>query len=518
MNLSRIFTDMKPDPELLWRRLITTHLLAHQCTKAEITAQSVIGLSIVAQAHALKNRKITAVALCQAYIDVIKKTDAIIHAFVATDFEKALDMAQQTDLQIENGNYLGLFHGIPFAAKDLFFIDGFSTFAGSKVAMPYQAQSLLINKLIQQGAICIGKLATYEYATVGPAFDLPYEIVKNPFDLNYITGGSSSGSAAAVASKMLRFSLGTDTGGSIRSPSAYCGIIGLKPTFGALSPSGIVPLSPSLDVPGIMGASSLEALMVFNVLAGKLSENDTILTLIENEAAEQVKVSQVDLPLAGIKIGYARAFFAEDEQLDPEFLSAMDNAASVFSSLGALIHEVSFPEYQPLEDAAAVILHAEAYQYHEDKLTHFPEQYGNLARNSLLNGQNVTLKACLDANLVRQQFSAFMAEQFKHDQYDAILTINTLTSAAMISECNNDEPKWSAMRTIAFNLSGNPVLAVPMGISRHGLPMGLQLVGDHFSESKLCQIGMAFETRLLQFSNQTEFYGLGITPKVNCLV
>lgn len=474
---------------------------------------SMIDQSIIEQYHALRAGKITAVQLCEAYLARIQLQNSQYHAFVEIDAQSALEQAKQVDKQFAEGIDLGLLHGIPFAAKDLFFVDGFQTRCGSKVAVAQQKQADVITALVEAGAICIGKLATYEYATVGPAFDLPYEIVRNPVNPDYVTGGSSSGSAAAVAARMLRFAIGTDTGGSIRSPASYCGVVGLKPTFGSLSAKGVVPLAPSMDVPGIMAATTLEALISIQVMQGKSA--DELINQINTFNASAMFEGKNRLSgkncLSGKKVAYARNFFATDPKLDPEILVAIDHAVSVFSLLGAEIHQIDLPEYQPLEDAAAVILHAEAYQYHAERLATEADSYGNLAYNSLLYGNRFDLDAVLAANLVRAQFSAALAEHFSQHQYDAILTVNTLTTAAQIAQCNNDKPVWSPMRTIPFNLSGNPVLALPAGFTAKGLPIGLQLIGDQFAEKTICQLGMAYEAKTVGFWQNEQAYGFGIS-------
>ena len=319
----------------------------------------------------------------------------------------------------------------------------------------------------------LGKLMTYEFALVGPSFDLPWTPSRNPWNTEHITGGSSSGSAAAVAGGLVRTAIGTDTGGSIRSPASYCGIVGLKPTYERVSREGVFPLSPSLDHVGPLSATVAEAALTLDA--------------ISNADAS----SRLGEGVEGKRIAYARGWFAADPETDPAALAAMDEAVSALSLLGAQIEEVALPDYALFEAAGAVILQAEAFDVHASDLGSRPDQYGQLARQNLLTGLAL---AAAEIELARAA-AAELRRQFETSifgPFDALVTINTLTPPPPFSAFDGVNPVWTHMRTFPFNLTGNPVLAVPIGFSS-GLPLGMQIVGKHGDEAGICAVGQAFE-------------------------
>lgn len=298
---------------------------------------------------------------------------------------------------------------------------------------------------------------------------------RNPWSLEHITGGSSSGSAVAVAGGLLRTTLGTDTGGSLRGPAFYCGVVGLKPTFDAVPRDGVLPMSDSMDHVGPMSATVAEAALTLDVIAGLSAERSAMRLLGQS--------------IAGKRIGYARTWFAQDSQTQPEVLTAMDAALSTLSQLGAVIEEVELPDYYAIEVAAAAVLHKESFNHHAAELRSHPEAYGRRAFLSLAAGVAVTGEELAAARRAGDRFRAEVDRLL--DRHDAIITVGALTTALLAAPFEK-EAVWTPMRTIGFNLSGHPVLALPIGF-HDGLPIGMQIIGRHHDEARIIQIGDAFE-------------------------
>ncbi len=430
-------------------------------------------LSIPDAAARLRTGTLTSERLTQAHLERIARLDPEIHAFVAIDPDAAMAAAASADAAFEQGLDLGPLHGIPIAAKDLIDVAGLPTLCGSRLRSGHVAtdDAEIVRRLRDAGAIPLGKLATYEFALVGPSFDGPSPPPLNPRSPGHITGGSSSGAAAAVAAGLLRTAIGTDTGGSLRSPAGYCGVVGLKPTFGRVSRRGVFPLSPSLDHVGPVAASVAEAALTFDAIAD-----------------EGPKASaRLGQDIAGLRIAYARNWFARDPELTPELLQAMDAAVGGLARLGALIDEVELPDYAVMEAAGAVILHAEALAVHRATLAGTGAGYGRQAWQSLLSGLCLTpadlaaahrAAACLRAAIDSEVFA----------RHDALVTVNTLTPAPPVAAFAGDTPVWTPMRTLPFNLTGHPALAVPVG-AVGGLPAGMQIVGRFNDEAGICCIG-----------------------------
>ena len=341
----------------------------------------------------------------------------------------------------------------------------------------------IVRRLRSGGAIIIGKLATYEWATVGPDKSGLFPPAKNPWRLDHITGGSSSGCAAAVAGGLVRTSIGTDTGGSVRGPSFYCGTVGLKPTYGLVPTTGVLDLAPSLDHVGPVSASVAEAAVTLDVLSGRTGDRRAAGRLGE--------------PVSGLRIGYARNWFANDSQTMPAVTAALDAAVSVLSAEGAMVSEVEMPDAGAIEVAVAAILHAESFELHAEALRDHPEDYGRRAFLSLAAGLSLSEGEIEKARAIGASFRRAVDELLAH--CDVLITAGALTTALPAAPFEK-EAVWTPMRTIGFNVSGHPVLAVPVGF-HDGLPIGMQIIGRHHAEDRIVQFGHAFE-RATDFSVQ----------------
>lgn len=367
----------------------------------------------------------------------------------------------------------GPFAGLPIGIKDLFDVDGQPTRCGSHAHTDHGPEGTAIRRLRAAGLVPLAKLATYEYALTGPAWDQPNLPARNPWNPAHITGGSSSGSAAAVAGGLFSAALGTDTGGSIRSPAAYCGIVGLKPTNGLVPDDGCFPLSPSLDCIGPLAACVEDAAEMLGILA-----------------PETQATRMLGQDIAGLSIGYAREWFVHDPACHPDVIRALDDTAAMLSQLGARIGLVDLPDYAPLEAAGCVILQHEAWTLHRDRLAASWQAYGKDARRNLMTGAVLTEAHVRRAHDVARDFRAQVDALFT--SHAALLTPTTLSPAPRFAEFE-DGPVWTAMRTLPFNMSGHPAISVPCGFAENGLPLGAQLVGPHGQEALLCRIAHAFE-------------------------
>jgi Asp-tRNA(Asn)/Glu-tRNA(Gln) amidotransferase A subunit family amidase len=271
---------------------------------------------------------------------------------------------------------------------------------------------------------------------------------------------------------LLRTTIGTDTGGSLRGPAFYCGVVGLKPTFGTVPSAGVLPMSDSMDHVGPMSATVAEAAITLDAIA------------YHTGAASRLGQS-----VAGLRIGYARDWFASDAQTMPAVLAAMDAAMSTLSQLGAVVEEVDLPDYFAIEVAAAAVLHKESFDHHAEDLRNNPKAYGRRTFLSLAAGLAVTDEELAAAKRAGGAFRTAVDKLLI--RCDALATIGALTTALPAAPFEK-EAVWTPMRTIGFNLSGHPVLALPIGF-HNGLPIGMQLVGKHHDEARIVQIGDAFE-------------------------
>jgi aspartyl-tRNA(Asn)/glutamyl-tRNA(Gln) amidotransferase subunit A len=432
-------------------------------------------LSLPEAAAMLRSGSLTSRELAEAVLARIATQNPRLHAFthIATD---ALDQADRADALLAEGNS-GPLCGIPIAVKDLMDVAGQPATSGSRVLAGRIADTdaPAIARFRAQGAVLIGKLATYEFAMVGPDLTLPDPPARNPWNPAHITGGSSSGSAAAVAGGLVRLAIGTDTGGSIRSPSAYCGCVGLKPTYDRVSRSGAFPLSPSLDHTGPLAATVEEAALALDAMT---------------EGDWRPASARIGQPITGLKIAYARDWFADDPQASPALIRALDEAASTLSLLGAQITLVTLPDYPPFEAAASVILHAEALEKHRSLICDHAADYGRPTLQCLAFGAALDAEDLATAREAQTRLTADMLAAM--EGYDLILTATTLTPALPFSAFDGEKAVWTPMRTIAFNLTGQPALSLPAGFE-NGLPLGMQLIARPGDEDLLCMTGHAFE-------------------------
>jgi aspartyl-tRNA(Asn)/glutamyl-tRNA(Gln) amidotransferase subunit A len=446
-------------------------------------------LSIAQAGRMLRAGTITSTALTQNALDRIAALNPLLNAFVLVTRDRALADAARADQELKAGVDKGPLHGVPYGLKDIYETAGIRTTCHSKLLIDHvpAADCVVEQKLREGGAVLLGKLATHEFAIGGPSFDLPFPPARNPWNLEHFTGGSSSGSGAAVAADITRLALGSDTGGSIRGPAAYCGVVGLKPTYGLVSRRGVFPLSYTLDHAGPLTRSVEDAALTMRVIAGY----DVLDPASANVPLPDFS-SGLGRDLAGLRLALPRHFYVNADKVSPEVIAAVDAAAAELTRLGAVVDEVTLPDYDLFQACGRVILTAEAFAVHEHDLINRPLDYARFTYQRMMPGAALTAVDLVQAFRVRRELTEAVNTKVL-GTYDAIITANALGTAPRFDEFPSDATVWSPIQTIPFNVTGNPVLAVPVGFSKSGLPLSMQIVGRAFDEPTILRIGAAYE-------------------------
>jgi len=442
---------------------------------------------------ALRKKEISPVEVTQAYLLRIKTYDAGINAFITLLPRQALSAARQAENEILKGRYRGPLHGIPFAAKDLFFTKGIRTTCGSKILSNFvpNYDAAVTERLFSAGAILLGKLNMHEFAYGTTSVNPHYGTVRNPWDRERITGGSSGGSAAALACSFVPLTLGTDTGGSIRIPSALCGTVGLKPTFGRISKYGVYPLCWSLDHPGPMANRVADLALVMNILSGYDVRDPSTSRL---PVPDYTKALGPDLK--NVRLGIPDRYFFE--RLDGEVESLVKKAIRDLEALGAKVMPVSIPQLGEASTAAFITLLAEgAATLEKWHLTRYRD-FGEDVRSRLNLGMAVSAVQYLKAQRYRRLAQKNFQEVFK--KVDALVTPQLPITAPKIGQESvslgkRTEAVPSALTrfTRIYNLIGIPSLTVPCGFSPSGMPAGLQIAAKPFDEQTVLKVGHAYE-------------------------
>ena len=467
------------------------------------------GLKELSQALAAK--KISSVELSSLFLDRIERLNPDLNAFVTVDREKSLKMAADADARIAAGT-AGALTGIPVAQKDIFCAEGWTTTCGSKMlanfVAPYDAT--VIEKLhAQAGMVSLGKTNMDEFA-MGSSNETSYfGPVKNPWDRSRVPGGSSGGSAAAVAARLAPIATGTDTGGSIRQPAGLCNLTGLKPTYGVVSRYGMIAYASSLDQGGPMAQSAEDCALLLNAMAG-FDPRDS--TSLERPAEDYAR--DLDKPLAGLRIGLPKEFFAAG--CDAGVMAAVQAAIKEYEKLGATIVDVSLPNSHLSVPAYYVIAPAEASsnlsRYDGVRYGYRAPEYGNLddmymktraqgfgaeVKRRILIGAYVLSHGYYDAyylqaQRIRRLIANDFVEAFK--SCDVIMGPTSPTTAFRLGEKSADPVQMylSDIYTIAVNLAGLPGMSVPCGFA-DGLPVGLQLIGNYFDEARLLGVAHRYQ-------------------------
>lgn len=443
----------------------------------------------------LRNKKISPVEVTKAVLDRIEALNPQLNAFLTVMKDAAIREAKTAEEDIISGDYKGVLHGVPVGLKDLIYTKGVRTTMGSEIYKDYipDFSATVVEKLEQAGAIILGKLNTHEFA-YGPTGDVSYfGPVKNPYDLTRVSGGSSSGSGAAVSTGLCYGAIGTDTGGSIRIPSSACGIVGMKPTFGRVSKHGVYPLAYTLDHVGPMTRTVRDNALLLNALIGFDSQDPYSIHSEQEDFTRDLEKGIKDA-----KIGVPSTYFYD--LLDEEVRRSVEEAILQFEKLGAQIVNVDID----LSHAAwsqLMTIRSEAYAVHREHMEEKDSLLHPDVRERLIASKPTAGYEYVRAQLLRKEVVQSFKEAF--GRVDAVIAPTLAVIPPKIGQRevqiqDQREHVYSALLRLngPANLTGLPSLSVPSGFSREGLPIGLQLIGDHGQEANLYRIGYALEQTL----------------------
>ena len=443
-------------------------------------------MNIADAAQLIAARKLSPVEYTEALLQRIEAFDPQLNAFITVTAELARKQARQAETEIMSARYRGPLHGIPFALKDIYDTKGILTSGGSKVCLDNipARDATTVRMLNDAGAVLLGKLQTLEFALGGPSFDLPWPPSRNPWHLEHFTGGSSSGCGAALAAGLMPASLGTDTGGSIRGPASFCGLVGLKPTSGLVSRAGVIPNSFTFDHCGPMTRTVEDCAILLQAIAGydPLDPGSMPSEIPNYRGALSGDIN-------GLRIGVLRHYWEEDMLAHPDLKRAMEEAIDVFKQLGAIVEDCRTRPLRDSVDIKLVIAGSEIYSIHYANLKSRPGDFGRdfLGR---------VLPACLyqssDYVQASREHRRIIAEMRPlYEKYDVLLTVG-FGPAPRLDEhmIANFFQKPHAFSPA--NVSGGPSLALPNGFS-NGLPLGMQIVGRPFDEATVLCVGHAYQ-------------------------
>ena len=424
-------------------------------------------LTLVQAAEAIRSGEISPTSLVGALLDRIDRHDSVLQAWVTVDREGAMRTAEERERQLQQGNVLGPLHGIPIGVKDIFHVEGLPTIAGSSLyadrVSSYDATS--VARLKDAGAIVLGKTVTCQFASTDPG------PTRNPWNPEHTPGGSSQGSAAAVAAGMCFGALGTQTGGSVLRPSTYCGLVGLKPTYGRISRHGVLPLSWSIDTVGVLCRSLEDAATLLQCMAGR-DEADSS----SSRHPVDDYVGALDTRTSPPRLGLVRDYL---EEAEPEVRSRTEAAAERLAKAGATIVETRMPDSVNLAKAARHVVHrVEAAAYHEQDFARAPDSFEPEIRSTIELGMLIPGTSYLQAQRLRRRFRADAVALIS--TADALILPTTPASAPRGLQTTGPAG-FQAMWTFA----GVPTLTLPLGLDDLGLPLGLQIVGQPFEEAGL---------------------------------
>ena len=460
----------------------------------------------------LKNKELTITEITKAYVDRINEKEKDVQAFVTTLSDEAIKQAEEVQVKVESGEITGDFAGIPIGIKDNMCTKGVKTTCSSHMLenfiAPYDAT--VVENLNKENMINLGKLNMDEFAMGGSTEYSYFKKTKNPWNLNKVPGGSSGGSAAAVAANLVPWALGSDTGGSIRQPSSFCGVVGLKPTYGLVSRYGLVAFASSLDQIGPITKDVYDSAMLLNLIAGH-DEKDTTSANIEKK--DYTKCLKNDVK--GLKIGVPKEFFAEG--INEEVKDSLEKAMEKYKELGAVVEEISLDIAKYSLATYYIVACAEAssnlgrfdgirYGYRAKEFKNLRDLYkksrsegfGPEVKRRIILGTYVLSSGYYDAYYKKaQQVRTLVMNEFNKafEKYDVILTPTSPTVAFDIgSKSDNPLEMYLAdICTVSVNIAGLPGISVPCGVDSQGMPIGMQLIGNKFQEETILNAAYTYE-------------------------
>ena len=463
----------------------------------------------------LEKKELTSYEIIKAYIEKIEEKEKDVQAFVTTLEKDALEKAEEIDKKIASGEIVEKLAGIPIGIKDNICTKGVNTTCSSKMlenfVAPYDAT--VMEKINSENLINLGKLNMDEFAMGGSTEHSYFHVTRNPWNLNKVPGGSSGGSAAAVAAGMVPWALGTDTGGSIREPASFCGVVGLKPTYGLVSRYGVVAFASSLDQVGPITKDVTDSAMLLNIITGKDKMDSTS---VERPKVDYTKALKNDVK--GLKIAVPKELFAEG--INEEVKESLEKAIETYKKLGAEISEVSLNIAEYALASYYIIACAEAssnlgrfdgvrYGHRAKEFNNLKELYRNSrtegfgpeVKRRIILGTYVLSSGYYDAYYKKeQQVRTLVMNKFKSvfDNYDVILTPTSPTVAFDIGSKINDPLAMylADICTVSVNIAGLPGISIPCGVDKEGMPIGMQLIGNRFTEETLLNAAYTFEQKV----------------------
>ncbi|NIR28210.1 MAG: amidase [Gammaproteobacteria bacterium] len=458
-----------------------------------MAASDAVSLAIFELADRIRSGRLSSADLTQAYLERIDRYDRHLKAFITVADDAAKHASRTADAALRQGRSCGPLHGIPYAVKDLFQTRGIVTTGGSRVLADWvpDTDAAAVERLTRGGAVLIGKTNLHEFAYGATGENPHFGTACNPYDPSRLAGGSSSGSAVAVAARLTTAALGTDTGGSVRVPAALCGIVGLKPTQGRISTRGVIPYCWSLDHVGILARTSLDAALILGTIAEYDQQDPASADVPTEDYAETLGQG-----VRGLRLGVPRQFYFE--HADSEILDAVDRALVHCERLGARIIEVKLPSMEHVRTVSLVIQMPEALSYHSRYLSDKADLYANDFRSGLAAGQFLLAEHYVRAKRMVEQYRRETDLVF--GKADLVVTPTCPITApalndVLITSTGLEEPVGNALTryTTFFNLTGHPAVTTPSGLHSNGLPMGVQVIGPHFQEATVLRVTHALE-------------------------
>ncbi|HEX3862607.1 MAG TPA: amidase [Stellaceae bacterium] len=452
-------------------------------------------LSAAAAARAVADGSLSPVAITEAYLDRIAALDSQLHSYVLVLRDEALAAARTAEAEQRAGRARGALFGVPIGLKDIYKTNGIRTTAGSRVYLDHvpNEDAATWVRLRNAGAILLGKQETHEFAIGGPDVTLPFEPARNPWNTAHYPAGSSSGTGAAVGAHLCAAGMGSDTGGSIRGPAAYCGIIGLKPTYGRVSRCGVFPLSYTLDHCGPLTRTVEDSALMLQVLAGYDPKDP---------ASADVPVADYTAGLTprldGVKIGVIRhwhekdavAGFGADSAPLPGYVAAFDAGCRALEGLGARLVDLTVSPLADYADANRIIMVCEAYALHEHDFRERPHLFGRHMFSRIGLGAFLSAADYIEAVRQRRELCVEIAAALAG--VDVIVSANATGPAPRIDAVGTYSTFERASYTAPYNLTGLPALSVPIGFI-DGLPVAFQIAGKPFDEAAVLRVAFAFE-------------------------
>ena len=445
-------------------------------------------LTIAEAARLIAAKELSPVELIDSRLDRIERLDGRLNSFIRVLADDARAAARAAEAEIAAGRYRGPLHGIPIGLKDIYETAGVPTTGHSKVMQDHvpEADAFSVARLRAAGAVVVGKLATHEFAFGGPSFDLPWPPARNPWNTGRFTGGSSSGTGAAVAAGLVLGGTGSDTGGSIRGPSAYCGLAGIKPTYGLISRMGILPLAFSLDHAGPMAWTAEDCAILLQAMAG----HDPADPASANRPIPDYRAA-LQGGVKGLRIGVIRHFYERDNEANAATRQAIEAAARKFAELGCSVRDVTLSPLADWASCGVPMMLSEAYAIHEHNLRRRFTDYGEIFRDRMALAGLITAADYIQALRRRRELVAELDRAMA--DLDLVMTAAAPSEAPPIEEVGKFAIMERPSLTMPFNVTGSPAMSVCCGYTEAGLPLSFQIVGKRFEDATVLRAAHAYE-------------------------